>query len=40
MNTNIIKGIDEVIKELMIIREYLMATDHTLIKEAVKEAVE
>lgn len=40
MNTNIIKGIDEVIKELMIIREDLMAIDHTLIKEAVKEAVE
>lgn len=40
MNTNIIKGIDEVIKELMIIREDLIAIDHTLIKEAVKEAVE
>jgi hypothetical protein len=40
MNTNIIKRIDEVIKELMIIREDLTALDYTLIKEAVKEAVE
>lgn len=39
MNTNIIKGIDEVIKGLITIKEALMAIDHTPIKEAVKEAV-
>lgn len=40
MNTNIIKGIDEVIKGLTIIKGALMAIDHAPIKEAVKEAVE
>jgi len=40
MNTNIIKGIDEVIKGLTTIKGALMATDHTPIKEAVKEAIE
>ena len=40
MNTNIIKGIDEVIKGLTTIKGALMAIDHAPIKEAVKEAVE
>ena len=40
MNTNIIKGIDEVIKGLITIKGALMAIDHTPIEEAVKEAVE
>ena len=40
MNTNIIKGIDEVIKGLTTIKGALMATDHAPIKEAVKEAIE
>lgn len=40
MNINIIKEIDEVINELTIIKEALMAIDYTLFKEAVKEAVE
>lgn len=40
MNTNIIKGIDEVIKGLTTIKGALMAIEHAPIKEAVKEAVE
>lgn len=40
MNTNIIKGIDEIIKGLTTIKGALMAIDHAPIKEAVKEAVE
>lgn len=40
MNTNIIKGIDEVIKGLTTIKGALMAIDHAPIKEVIKEAVE
>ncbi len=40
MNTNIIKGIDEVIKGLTTIKGAMMATDHAPIKEVIKEAVE
>jgi hypothetical protein len=40
VNTNIIKGIDEVIKGLTIIKGALMAIDHAPIKEVLKEAVE
>jgi len=40
VNTNIIKGIDEVIKGLTTIKGALMAIDHAPIKEAVKEAIE
>ncbi len=40
MNTNIIKGIDEVIKGLTTIKGALMAIEHAPIKEVLKEAVE